>query len=535
MKHLRRRVEWQRVAAGCLAAFAVCVLLQTSARAVVVDDKTRSRAERALREGEFETAEKLFRSLLAKDPHDKDARLGLSFTLLKERKLQAAYDQAARVLAVDPLSARAHALLGAAVLASGDFRLSIEEFRTALSLKDNESLAIAGLAMVDFYENRLRSSVQGLRRAAAIDSDEPDYVFDLAQASARLELYKEAANAYERFLDIAPKTDADRRARIRGLIDFLRYLGAQSSLYDVGGSSRTAIPFEDVDNCPVLRVRINGSKETLRFLLDTGSGISVISEETAKRLGLRPVARGGLARAVGGGGRFEIVYGFINTLDIGETRISNVPVYIRHFYNDLKPVDGYIGISVITKFLTTVDYEARILTLARTRSGSSSADATPPPGSIEIPIRTTSGGYLSGEVKLDGITRPLNFIVDTGATISVVSEKLAEEEEELSRVEQGERLRVYGAAGIADGVKTLILPRIFFGAQMREKIPAAILDLEPVNETSGFTQNGILGGNFLRQFRVAFDFQRGVVRLEPPVKAAPDLQGAKLVETGTKP
>lgn len=533
MKHLRIKGEWQgRMAAVCLAAFAVCVLLQTGASAAsVFDDKTRNRAERALREGEFETAEKLFRSLLAKDPHDKGARLGLSFTLLKERKLQAAYDQAARVLAADPLSSRAHALLGAAVLASGDFRLSIEEFRTALSLKDDESLAIAGLAMVDFYENRLRLSVQGLRRAAAIDPEEPDYVFDLAQASARLELYKEAANAYERFLNIAPKTDADRRARIRGLIDFLRYLGAQSSLYDVGGASRTAIPFEDVDNCPVLRVRVNGSKETLRFLLDTGSGISVISEETAKRLGLRPVARGGLARAVGGGGRFEIVYGFINSLDIGETRITNVPVYIRHFYNDQKPVDGYIGISVITKYLATIDYNSRIFTLSRQRSNNTEPL---PQGSIEIPIRTTSGGYLSGEVKLDGITKPLNFIVDTGATISVVSEKLAAEEEELSRVEQGASLRVYGAAGIADGVKTLILPRIFFGTQMRERIPAAILDLEPVNETSGFTQNGILGGNFLKQFRVTFDFQKGVVRLEPPVKSTPDLQGAKFVETGEK-
>lgn len=532
MKYLRMSDVWQRIAAGCLVAFTACVLCAASAPAFV-GDKAHSRAERALREGEFETAEKLYRALLAKDPHDKDARLGLSFTLLKEKNLQAAYDQAARVLAVDPLSSRAHALLGSAVLASGDFRLSIEEFRTALSLKEDEALAIAGLAMVDFYENRMRASVQGLRRASSIDPNEPDYIFDLAQASARLELYKEAANAYERFLNVAPKTDADRRARILGLIDFLRYLGGQSTLYDTGGSSRTTIPFEDVDNCPVLRVRINGSKETLRFLLDTGSGISVISEETAKRLGLRPVARGGLARAVGGGGRFEIVYGFINTFEIGETRLSNVPIYIRHFYNDQKPVDGYIGISLISKFLTTVDYKSHRLTLSRSRSGSN-ADV-PPQGSIEIPIRTTSGGYLSGEVKLDGITKPLNFIVDTGATISVVSEKLATEEEELSHVPQGANLRVYGAAGIAEGVKTLILPRVVFGTQMRENVPAAILDLEPVNETSGFTQNGILGGNFLKQFRVTFDFQKGVMRLEPPVEASPELQGAKLVETGAKP
>ena len=47
-----------------------------------------------------------------------------------------------------------------------------------------------------------------------------------------------------------------------------------------------------------------------------------------------------------------------------------------------------------------------------------------------------------------------------------------------------------------------------------ERINAAVLDMEPVNETAGFTQAGILGGNFLRHFRVYFDFARGSMRLE---------------------
>jgi len=55
-------------------------------------------------------------------------------------------------------------------------------------------------------------------------------------------------------------------------------------------------------------VKVN-EQGPFRFVLDTGSGMSVISDTTAKRLGLRPIARGGMARAVGGAGRFEIVYG----------------------------------------------------------------------------------------------------------------------------------------------------------------------------------------------------------------------------------
>ena len=370
-----------RLAVGSLAAFAVCVAFSAfalTAAWAAVPDKTRNRAERALREGEYETAEKLFRELLAKDARNAPARLGLSYTLYKQRKLVDAYDHAARVIGVDPLSARAHALLGAIVLASGDFHLSVEEFRTALSLKEDEALAIAGLAMVDFFENRLSASVAGLRRAATIDANEPDFVFNLAQAAARAERYKEAADAYERFLMIAPKTDADRRARIRGLIDFLRYLGTQNNLYDVSGSNRVVVPFELVNNRPVIKVRVNGMKEPLRFVLDTGSGMSVISEATAKRLNLKPVARGGNARAIGGEGRFEIVYGFMPFMEIGEARMDNVPVYVRRFFDE-NPVDGYIGLSLINQYIVTVDYGARTFTLMRPRNEAEPQQPPPSP------------------------------------------------------------------------------------------------------------------------------------------------------------
>jgi predicted aspartyl protease len=109
----------------------------------------------------------------------------------------------------------------------------------------------------------------------------------------------------------------------------------------------------------------------------------------------------------------------------------------------------------------------------------------------------------------------LNFIIDTGASISVVSERLASEEDHLSNYLEPTRMRIFGAAGIAEDVKSLLLPKVMLGAISRERISAAVLDLEPVNETAGFAQNGILGSNFLRHFRVSFDFGRALIRLEP--------------------
>jgi tetratricopeptide (TPR) repeat protein len=217
--------RFRRLAACCLAAFVLSFALVAYNNTAVAFGKASNKGEKALKKGDFAGAEKIYRELLGKDARDTEARLGLSFALFKQRNLQGAYDNAARVIMLNPLSARAHALLGAAILGAGEFRLSVEEFRTALSLDDQEALAIAGLAMVDFYENRLPSALAGLRKAVSIDGDDPDYVFNLGQAAARNEKYKEAADAYERFLIIAPKTDVDRRERIAGLIDFYRQAG----------------------------------------------------------------------------------------------------------------------------------------------------------------------------------------------------------------------------------------------------------------------------------------------------------------------
>jgi tetratricopeptide (TPR) repeat protein len=507
-----------------------CFLLLASALIIpqtgfAFDKKTQSRAEHAVREGEFDLAEKLYREILTKDPRDIEARVGLGFTLYKKRNLRDALDHASRAITQDPLSARAHALLGVIILSGGDFLRSIEEFRTALSIDSNNARAIAGMAMVHFYENRLEESVRGLRRAAFIDPYEPDFAYDLGQMASRTERFKEAADSYERFLAIAPKTDTDRRARIRGLIDFLRYLGTQGPLYSLSRDSRTVVPFERNGSRPIIQVRVNGSREPLRFVLDTGSGMSVLSEKAARRLGIKPVARGGLARGVGGGGRFEIVYAFISSIDIGDVRVSNIPVYMRQIFTSGKEVDGYIGLSVISKYIATVDYGGGTFSLTRGRGDDDEISiqtgikvqrrgpTTPQSASLEIPMRFTSSGFLSGEVLIAGIDRPLNFIIDTGADISVLSQALFETED-FDNFARGARIPIYGAAGISDSVVTLYLPRVSVGAHVREGIQAAVLDLEPINETAGFDQVGILGGNFLRHFRVIFDFQRSVMRLE---------------------
>lgn len=74
--------------------------------------------------------------------------------------------------------------------------------------------------MLDFYENRIEDSLTNLREAVYHKPDEPDYLFALAQVSARSERYTEAADAYKKFLSYSNDADSDRRDRIVGFDKF---------------------------------------------------------------------------------------------------------------------------------------------------------------------------------------------------------------------------------------------------------------------------------------------------------------------------
>jgi tetratricopeptide (TPR) repeat protein len=521
--------------------------------------KVMKQAEKELRQANFPTAETLYRQLVERDQNDKAARLGMSFAQIKQNRLLEAYQNAAQVLAVEPLNARAHSLLGTALLRSGDFRTSIESLYTAVRLNDREALAIAGLSDVEYFENRTRNAYAGLRRAVQLEPNEPDFYISLARTCSRLEYYDEAADAFERFLEVSPKTDAERRARIKGLIDFYRYLGT-TRIHRTGGRELTTIPFEIVNFRPMINVTING-KGPIRLIIDTGASLSVLSDRAAERLGIRPVARGGNARAIGGDGTFPIIYGLLDSLVIGEAKIEMVPVYIRTVYSspdipEAERADGYLGLSILANFAMTLDYKARELTLDRTPLPpepplpvSPVSNDTPPASGrgtetpvqlavpfagetvrqsvapraladgYEVPIRSTSGGLVSTETNLPGIDRPLNFIIDTGASTSVISKAAVKSYQLENLILPGVKVRVIGAAGIADDTAALGINTLTVNGLRKNRSRALILDLGSVNETSGFEQHGVLGGDYLSHFRVVFDLRRYQFKLTPQTAA----------------
>lgn len=478
-----------------------------------------------MREGDYQKAAEAYRALLAKNPKDHPARLGLSLALLKLGNLNEAFDQAAEVLRQDPQSARARAVIGLALLRSGVFREAAEAFTAALLLNEREAIAWAGLAEIDFFENRTELSYQRLRRATALDPSEPDYWIALGRAAARLEKFREAAEYYERFLAVSPRMDVERRERYRGLIAFYRALSVLgiTHLHRIEGGRAARIPFRLQRDRPFIQARA-GNNVTLNLVIDTGASISVLSYEAAERLGVRPLARGGQARAVGGGGKFPIVYGLLDALDLGEIRIFNVPIYIRTIHHtapsegegDMLRADGFLGLSVLANFRFTIDYAAQVL-LLESDSPPGTAE-TPAEEGSEIPFRTTNGGLVSAEVKLHN-GEVVNFLIDTGASATVVGVHVVKKYNLEKHILPSPKIRVLGAAGVIENVDLILLPSLSMNSLEQRNIRAPVLDLEAVNESAGFMQAGILGGSFLKHFRVTFDFSRARLRLVPQTEA----------------
>jgi predicted aspartyl protease/Flp pilus assembly protein TadD len=505
----------------CISAMAApaesAASLQTPQHETVNVGKEIKKGLVAIKRGEYEAAIDCFAKASNQEPDNIAAKLGGSWAYLKSRRYVEATGLAWDVIEADPTNPRAFALLGTSLMRVGLLGQALGAFRKANTKDSGEALATAGLAEIALYMGDFGASLNYIRRAVALAPNEPDFLYMLGHVAARQEQFREAADAYDAFLASAPRLDKERREKIRGLIGLYKALNGLN-LYAIRGPGSVDMPFAFSERqLPTIEVTIN-NQGPFRFVVDTGSGFVVISEETAAKLKVKPIARGGNSQGVGGGGSFPIVYGLLRNFGFGETKVLNVPAYVRKFHHaPSSRIDGFVGLSVISRFNAAIDYGRRRFEL-RPRD-----TVTPDPGPNDFSVlyRVTTGGMLSVPADI-GVGTELNFIVDTGASSSVLSADLISKLKLNEKVDPNARVQVTGAGGITDGVPVVVLDKLaVIGTSpeqflRRDFVRALVLDLDTLNETAGFMQAGIIGGNVLRHYRLELDFARGRLILRSP-------------------
>src|SRR5262249_45141996 len=151
--------------------------------------------------------------------------------------------------------------------------------------------------------------------------------------------------------------------------------------------------------------RLNGAIAQ-DFVVDTGSENTVITRPTALRLGILPITQT-LSAGVGDVGLRGLQLGRIDSLEIGDLKIRNVPCLIKNPPLREIPMRETGGLSPLALgYSMIIDYKTQTLVMGKHLP----ADAS----DFELPLRVYRLATVQGVV--DG-NHPVNFIVDTGGEV----------------------------------------------------------------------------------------------------------------------
>jgi predicted aspartyl protease len=107
---------------------------------------------------------------------------------------------------------------------------------------------------------------------------------------------------------------------------------------------------------------------------------------------------------------------------------------------------------------------------------------------------------------------PVDLILDTGSTLTCLDDSLAHE---LNLPRRVGSVGVGAGVGMSGPVRLLKVDSLRVGAAAATNITVCALDLHTLQSVSPGAR-GLLGLNFLREFRMTIDFQRRVLQLTAP-------------------
>lgn len=272
----------------------------------------------------------------------------------------------------------------------------------------------------------------------------------------------------------------------------------------------TKFPFTQLTGgIVILHATLGNNKDTLNFVLDTGSSGISLDSTTVDYLGLKPIPTERTIRGIAGIRKVSFLYN--EKLNFPNLTVDSLNFHIND-YSILTAVygeriDGIIGYSLLNRYIFKIDYDS--MTIGFWTKGT---------------IRYPRGGYLlkptinmlvSQQMKVrDESTISTRFLYDMGAGLCVLlSKDFVADSNFLDKrkkrwVKEGE-----GLGGKID-MELLVLKEIRLGPYRFRKVPVYIFDDEN-NVTSYPYMGGLLGNDIMRRFNVIINYERGDIYITP--------------------
>lgn len=274
------------------------------------------------------------------------------------------------------------------------------------------------------------------------------------------------------------------------------------------GEGASNIPLDIDNNIIRMQVGVNNSKP-LKFIFDTGASHSVINSKLAAELGLKSQ---GKARGNATGGKIRGSYTKGVSLKVQGAEVSDLVIASMPFGTPPGfDFDGVIGCDFINQFVVEIDYENKLMSLYDPRTYAYSGQGT------IVPLILAAGRtpLVSTKIILEG-RAPVEarLEVDTGADGTfVVNSPLVRKQKLAEAVLKTGRSTNRGAGGeqrhLVGRVKAVRLGPLTFDN------PPVGLSQDTEGSGASAENDGVVGGEILRRFRVLLDYSRKRMILEP--------------------
>lgn len=249
----------------------------------------------------------------------------------------------------------------------------------------------------------------------------------------------------------------------------------------------------------LLPVHVNG-RGPFDFILDTGAGTSLLSVDLAAQLDVKIV---GSKEGQSAGGKVFVSLAKVGSLSIGETKVDAVDVGIVDLSHIGKTVgakiDGDLGYNFLKHFRVTINYRDCEILLEDPKRVESFARGA----QTEIPIRLANPAKPLILVDIFANGRgPFQFAIDTGTSTTAISPELAKQlGVETSPVGTGT------TGGAPVDFQTGSLPSFQLGGAKIDNTPVVVADFfAMLSAAVGTNLDGIVGYNFLRNYKVVIDY-----------------------------
>jgi tetratricopeptide (TPR) repeat protein len=431
-------------------------------------------------------------------------RIGVIASALRVAEFDLARSEAELLHLADPTGPDVMALYGDALWASGLFQEAENQYRDALAAQPELARGHHGMARSLAARSKLEDAMNEAQTALRMSPRDLEIHHTVGTIYERMHKYEEAASAFSNYVNLLPNKDHSEKADwSRAEIRFLRSFGQRVPFdTETGAEARIyTVDFRLVNEKVVVRAKVNDASAQ-DFVIDTGSENTIITRQTAQRLGITPVTYT-LSAGVGRVGLRGLQLARMDSLEIGSLKLRNVPCLIKNPPLRDIPVKETEALSPLALgYSMVIDYKTHKLTF-----GKKLADEAK---DIELPLRLHRLATVSGMV--DG-GHKVNFVVDTGGEVISISQATATA---LNKPQTGRKiaLKVYGTSGWDDDAFLMPGVNLAFDTIKYDNFPVVVLNLNAPSALLGFQLGGIVGHKFLSKYRVGIDLDKSVLRLK---------------------